>query len=490
MTRALVLVLALGGCSQAVDHVRPSTANVVQPTYPVELRGNGVGRPATEIAWSAFFLDARLRALVAQALANNRDLGVATARIDEAQAQFRIVRAERLPGLDARSSVRFGNGSAGGSTGSAGGDQGADGGAGGDGSGAVGTSGTSGGGSRVQLGVAVTSFELDFWGRVRSLSEAARARYLQTVEAQRAFRIALVSDVAESYLIDRELAERAALADATIAGRRASLRIATRRFEEGEGTRLEIEAERALLTAAQGERADLAQQAASNLNALQLLVGRPIDPASQPALPPPLPLGQQGLLGDIPAGLPSDLLANRPDIIAAEEALRAATADVGAARAAFFPRIALTGSLGFQSNGLGSLFSRGPVWSFVPSIVAPLFDGGATRGNLDLATARRSIAVLEYERAVQVAFREVADALAARRYLVDRRRALEAQLGAQRERLRLTDLRFREGLSALIDVLDARREIFTVEQQLVQTRRLELANRVALYAALGGGLLE
>ena len=501
--KALALLGALAGCSQAVRYERPATDGVTSPAFPADLRPDGVGRPAAEISWRDFFADRRLRVLIAQALETNRDLAIATVRIDEARAQYRIVRADLLPAVDLRASAAYGGGgsSGGSNSGTGSGSTGTtptnptdptnpvnptdptNPGV-GTGTGATGGSGSVGGGGRYQVGVAVSSFELDFWGRVRSLTRAARALFLQTVEAQRAFRITLVADVAEADLIDRELAERIALADAAIRSRRQSLRIATRLFEEGEGSRLEIEQERGLLTDAEAQRADLGRQELQNRNLLTLLVGRPPDAA----LPPPRALGAQGILADIPAGLPSDLLANRPDIAAAEQALRAATADVGAARAAFFPRIALTGSLGFSSDSLTGLFSGGPVWSFVPSLVAPIFAGGAVRGGLDLAGARRNVAVLQYERAIQVAFREVADALAARRYLADQRRAQEAQLASQRERLRLIELRFTEGFSALIDVLDARREIFRVEQLLVQTRRAQLANAVTLYTVLGGGL--
>lgn len=510
--RALLVLATLGGCSQAVTYERPgSVAEITGPAYPAELRGDGVGRAAVDIPWREFFADPRLQVLIAQALESNRDLVVATARIDEARAQYRIVRADLLPTVDARASARYGGtiGGGGGGGGSSGSTNNAGTNNGGSGNGGTnnggtgttpvtptdpttpttpgdtGTTGgsTGGGGGRYQV-AAVASYELDFWGRVRSLDRAARALYLQTIEAQRAFRLTLIADVAEAHLIDRELAERIALATVAVRSREQSLRIATRLFEEGEGSRLEIEQERSLLTDAQAQRADLQRLELQNRNLLALLVGRPLEAT----LPPPRPLAGQGIIATIPAGLPSDLLNNRPDIIASEQGLRAATADVGAARAAFFPRIALTGSLGLSSDSLTGLFSGGPIWSFVPSLVQPIFDGGANRGNLDIAVARRNIAVAQYERTVQVAFREVADALAGRRYLADQRRAQEARLAALRSRLRLIELRFTEGFSAIIDVLDARREIFAAEQQLVQSRRAELSNAVALYAALGGGL--
>jgi multidrug efflux system outer membrane protein len=243
--------------------------------------------------------------------------------------------------------------------------------------------------------------------------------------------------------------------------------------------------EQALLTQAQAELAALRRQAAQNANLLQLLVGRPLDAA----LPAPRALGQQGMVRDLPAGLPSDLLVNRPDILAAEQRLIAANADIGAARAAFFPRIALTASAGTASDDLDGLFGGDSfTWSFVPNLLQPLFDAGRNRASLDLAEVRRSIAVVDYERTIQTAFREVADALAARRFLADERAAREAERAAQAERVRLAELRFRAGEASTIESLDARRALFAAEQTLIQARRAELANAVTLYAALGGGL--
>jgi len=474
--RALGLMLALAaGCSQLPDYRRP-----VAPSaggYPAELRPAGAARPATETGWRSFFPDPRLQALLAQALESNRDLRAAVLRIEEARAQYRVTRADRLPNLGLRGSARFGENSGSGGTGTP-----DDGGNSTEGDGASGRSGVQG---RYRVEAAVTAFELDFWGRVRSLAEAARARYLETVEAQRAFRLGLVADVAEAHLVDLELAERAALAEATVRTRETSLRLARRLEEEGVGSAVEVNQELALLTQARAELAALRRQRAQNLNLLQLLVGRPLDAS----LPPPRPLGGQGIVGDIPAGLPSGLLVARPDILAAEQRLVAANADVGAARAAFFPRIALTASAGTASDDLDGLFGGdGFTWSFVPNLLQPIFDAGRNRASLDLAQARRSLAVVDYERAIQTAFREVADALAARRYLADERAAREAERAAQAERARLAELRFRAGEASTIESLDARRDLFAAEQALIQARRAELSNAVALYAALGGGL--
>lgn len=486
MRRGVILAVLLAGCSQTAEHVRPALPTRAE--FPGELAPGGTARPAPDIAWRGFFADPRLQALIARALDNSRDLAIATARIDEARAQFRIARADLLPTVQLRGSARYGNNVFGGGGGGGvvgpvdptvpGGGTG-----GGVGGGGVSGGGVGGGGNRFRLDVEVAAYELDFWGRLRVLSAGARARYLQTVEAQLAFRISLIGDVADAHLLGLELAERLRLADATIASRRTSLRLAERLYEEGEGSKLEIAQEAGLLAEAESDRALLLEQQAQAGNLLELLVGAPLV-----GLPPTRPLDAQGFVADIPAGLPSDLLTNRPDIRAAEAALRAATADVGAARAAFFPRIALTASVGTASDALGSLFSAGPIWSFIPNLLQPLFDAGRNRAGLDLAAARRVVAVADYERIVQLAFREVADALATRRFIGDRLAAQTRFLAAQRERLRLAELRFGAGLSPAIEVLDARRELFAVQQIAVQTQRAQLANSVTLYIALGGGI--
>ena len=331
----------------------------------------------------------------------------------------------------------------------------------------------------------MSSFELDFWGRVRSLTEAARARYLSTVQAQRAFQISLVADVAEAYLSERELDARIAVAERTVRSRERALGIGRLRLDAGVTSALDYRQIEVLLTQAQSQLANLQLQRAQARNSLEFLVGGPV-PGTLPA---PLPLGSQGIVENISAGLPSELLANRPDILEAEEQLRAANADVGAARAAFFPQISLTGALGFASTALGSLFSGGAfAWSAGANVGLPIFDGGRTRGNLDVANARRGIATAGYERAIQNAFREVSDRLAGRRWLIDRLTAQAREEAAQRNRAELATLRYRNGVANYLEVLDAERELFSAEQQSLLTRREQLTNAVDLYVALGGGI--
>ncbi|MGK2287187.1 efflux transporter outer membrane subunit [Pedomonas sp. V897] len=467
----LVCVLPLAACSFAPEYRRPALPTA--STYGADLAPDAGGPVAVETGWRQFFRDARLQRLIGLALENNRDLREAVLRIEEARAQYRIQRADQLPNLDLGGSatrIRAGAGTAGGVAGG--------------GSAAPGLAGSSTI-NRYEIGVSVSAFELDFWGRVRNLTEAARAAYLATIEAQRAFQLSLIADVATVYLVDRELEERIALAERTVRTRTEGLEIARLRLEAGVISELDYRQTETLLTQAQTELAILQRQRAQNRNAMQVLIGGPVPQD----LPAPQPLSQQGIIETISAGLPSDLLVNRPDVLAAEEQLRAANANIGAARAAFFPRISLTGFLGFASTDLDALFGDdGETWSFGANLALPVFDAGRNAANVDLAVARRDIAIANYERTIQVAFREVADALAARRWLAEQFDAQQRALAAERERAELAELRYRNGVADYIEVLDAQRQLFAAEQSLVETRQLQLSNAVALYVALGGGL--
>lgn len=451
----LLIAALLVGCSQQVDHVRPGLPTA--PEYAADAWPQTPGQRATDVPWRSFFADPRLQTLIERALINNRDLRVSAARIEEARGQYRIQRADRLPTVDAAAGAGASraNLGAGAST-----------------------------DTRFDIGANVASFELDFWGRVRSLGEAARANYLSTIYARRAFQIGLVADVAEAYLTERELDERIAIAGRTVASRTRALEIGRLRLEAGVTSGLDYRQIETLLTQAQAQVATLELQRAQTRNALDFLVGGPIPGP----LSAPLPLERQGIVENISAGLPSDLLASRPDILEAEEQLRAANANVGAARAAFFPRISLTGALGLASSALGSLFSGG-AFAFTggAGVGLPIFDGGRNRGNLAVSQARRDIAVAGYERAIQRAFQEVSDGLAGRRWLVDRLAAQQRELSAQRARLDIATLRYRNGVTGYLDVLDAQRELFAAEQQVLATRREQLANAVNLYVSLGGG---
>lgn len=469
MHKALPLALPLfalaAGCQMAPKHVRPDLPTA--PTYAPAYAGDvSPGSRAVDIGWRDFLVDPQLAKLVEVALERNRDLVVAVAQIEEARGQYRIQDSSRLPTIGASADAtrsRQPLSSLGGS-----------------GSGSVTL-------NRYSVGVGVSSFELDFWGRVRNLSEAARSQYLATVEAERAFRLALIRDVAATYLSGREATERMQLAEATVRSRQEGLRIAKRRLDAGVTSALDFRQSETLLTQAETELAALRLARAQSDNFLSVLTGGPVPET----LPAALPLAAQTSTVVLSAGLPSELLAARPDILAAEERLRAARANIGAARAAFFPSISLTGSAGFASGALDNLFSSdGKTWSFGPSISLPIFDFGQRKGNLTVAEARENIAVASYEKTVQTAFQEVSDALAGRRFLAEQVAAQERGTEAQRRIAYLAQTRYREGVANYLEVLDAERNLFSAEQALLQLRRAEAENLVTLYVALGGGQIQ
>jgi multidrug efflux system outer membrane protein len=335
--------------------------------------------------------------------------------------------------------------------------------------------------------VSAPAFELDFWGRVRDLTESARADYLATVQAQRAFRLSLIQDVASTYLASIETAEQIRLADTTVQSRREGVRIAQVRQRAGLTSALDLHQAESLLAQAEAALAGLRLTQVQANNQLLVLVGGPV----AGALPAPLPLTQQTSPTALAAGLPSELLLARPDVLAAEERLRSAEASIGAARAAFFPSISLTGALGFSSSALNTLVGNdGMTWSYGSSLAAPIFNRGRLRGNAIVARAEGRIAVADYERTIQVAFQEVSNALAGRQHLADQVAAQERGTIAQRQIAALARTRYLEGVVSYIEVLDAERNLFASEQQLLRLRRANVENLVALYVALGGGAVE
>lgn len=464
--RATVLtagaVMLLGACSMVPKYERPEAP--IPGAYPVATQKPGA---VTEIAalsgWRDFFPEARLRLLVASALEHNRDLRVAALRIEEARALYRIQSTELLPNVGATGSASRGRTAA-----------------------DVSPTGNAVVGGNYQVGLGLTAFELDFFGRVRSLSQSALAQYLATEEARRAAHIALVAEVARAYLAERGFAEQLALAQRTLQTRASTLDFARQRFEAGASSALDVRQSESQYHSARVAVATLARQRAQAVNALTLLVGQPLAELPEPQL-----LSALNIVTDIPAGLPSDLLTRRPDIRAAEQRLIAANANIGAARAAFFPRISLTAGIGTASSDLSGLFGAGSgTWSFVPQLLFPIFDAGRNSANLSLANTRKHVAVAEYERSIQAAFREVADALVARATLDEQVAAQQAVLEAQTARLDLANQRYRGGIASSLDLLDAEREQFQAEQALVQARLARLTNAVDLYRALGGGLQE
>jgi multidrug efflux system outer membrane protein len=331
----------------------------------------------------------------------------------------------------------------------------------------------------------VANWELDFWGRVKQLQTAALESYLSGGEASRAATLSLIGQVANNYLVLCELDDRLALARQALQSRTETLRIFTRRVEVGSSSRLQLTQVQTLQTQAQALVAQLTQSRAAQMQVMTLLIG-----ATPKLLDNPNRTGIESPIGELRAGLPSDLLINRPDIAAAEHQLRAAHANVAAARAAFFPRITLTALAGAASTDLNSLFdSSSKAWLLVPAIDLPLFDGGRRDSNLALNQARRDEAVANYEKTVQAAFRDVNDALSARYWLAQQVTIAANALDVQNERARLSLLRFDAGSAAFLEVLDAQRDLLSAQQQLVQARRALSSSRVALYTALGGGSL-
>ncbi len=464
--------LLLAGCSLTPTYERPQAPIATQwpdqTTSGASVHSAAEALASADIAWRDFFQDAQLQQLIALALQNNRDLRIAVLNIEQARAQYRIQRADQLPtiGLGASQSRQSpGNGSGG-------------------------SDGDSGGGGIASVavgGLSLNAFELDFFGRVSALSEAAQARYLATTEARKTVHISLIASVASSYLgwlADNELL---ALTRETLNTREESLKLTKLRFDNGVSSELDYAQSLALHEAARATLAQAQRQRALSENALTLLIGQPL-PAKLPAST--MRLSSAAVLADVPEGLPSDLLERRPDIRQAEQQLLAANAQIGAARAAFFPRISLTGSLGRASTGLTGLFSSGDsvgAWSWAGQLAMPLFDAGRNQAGLEVAQTQRDIAIAQYEKTVQSAFREVADALAGRATLGEQLAAQKAQAQAQANAFRLADLRYQNGVANYLEVLDAQRALFATQQAVTQTALAQRQNQVALYKALGGG---
>lgn len=459
---AITLAMMLAGCmSLAPKYERPQApvaGAFPELAKPASAPGaQVVNEAAAAIAWQRFFPDARLRGLIEQALANNRDLRVSIANIEQARAQYRIQRAERLP------TVGLGIGGDRRTTGE---DQPIT--------------------SLYQSGFSVSAFELDLFGRVRNLSQAALAQYLATEEARKSAQISLISSVANVYLQLLADEELLAITQQTLGTRQESLRLTQLRFDNGVASRLELQQARSLVETALATLAAQQRQRAQDLNLLTLLVGTPVEPAV--AAGATLASTE---LPDLPAGLPSSLLENRPDIRAAEQQLIAANANIGAARANFFPRITLTGSVGSASTELSGLFKSGTYgWSFAPQAILPIFDYGRNTAVLGSARAQRDIAVAQYEQSIQTAFREVADALAGQSTFSEQLRAQRAVAEAEADRFNLADLRYRNGAASYLELLDAQRALFQAQQQAVQANLLRLQNQVTLYSVLGGGWTE
>ena len=454
---ALAAALLLGGCMSFIPvYERPAAP--VAPAYAPELlpAGGSDATAAAEIEWQRYFADARLRRLIEIALQNNRDLRVAVLGIEQARAAYQVRRADELPTIGAGLTAQR----------------------------------QASGGSLVNsyaVGLAVTGYELDFFGRVRSLSQSALSQYMATEEARKTVQIALVAAVANTHLSLLADDELLRVTRETLVAREDSFKLTKLKFDNGASSELDLRQSEQLLEGARATLAQTQRQRSLNENALVLLLGQPL-PADLPAV---TALAAQPALRELPAGLPSDLLTRRPDVRAAEQQLLAANANIGAARAAFFPRITLTANAGTASTELSGLFKSGTfAITGVAQLLQPIFDSGRNQANLDVAKVNRDIAVAQYEKAIQTAFREVSDSLAGRATLGEQLRAQTALTNAAQVSYKLADLRYRNGASSYLDVLDAQRNLFAAQQATVQVQALQAQNLVTLDKVLGGGWSE
>lgn len=447
-----VIAATLSSCSLIPDYLRPEGPIPAQYRYQQEK----VTTPAPT-TWNQFFTEPQLQSLIETALKNNRDLRITALRIEEARAQYGIQRADRLPTVNFNASY--------------------------DRSKQIFSQGQTFDVDLYRVGLGISDFELDFFGRVKSLSAAALETYLATEEAQQSARTSLITEVAVAYLNMRALAERQVIAEETVKSRETSYARTKRRLDAGIDTALDFKSAELQLETAKATLASLKREQVQALNTLLILLGDQNYAVTVK--------GNKLDLGGftaLPVGLPSELLERRPDIRAAEHRLIAANANIGAARAAFFPRISLTTSAGLVNEQFFKLFtgSSSKAWAFSPQLTLPIFDYGRNKSNLDLATVRKNIQVAEYEKAIQTAFSEVNDVLGQRIQLDDQIVAQTKVTDAERERLRLATRRYDKGISNYLELLDAQRSLFDSEQALVQLKQLALTNRINLFKVLGG----
>lgn len=457
----LAASMALVGCSLAPTYQRPEA--------PIPAQWGAEGQPSMRGAeqsagvtldWQAFVTDDALRNLIELALINNRDLRQASLNVEASRAVYGVQRASRLPNVDIQvmgTRQRMP----------------AD----------LSTSGRSVQ-EEWQAGVGLTAFELDFFGRVRNLSEAALQEYLATEEAARSVQISLIGELIEVYLTRSGAQQQLLLTEQTLEARKASLRLIEQLHTAGSASALDYEDARGLLEQARADRESVARQLKQVDNALRLLVGvQDIDPLL-PGVPEQVP----SLVQELTIGAPSELITNRPDIFAAEYQLRARNADIGAARAAFFPSVSLTGMIGSTSADFSNLFESGQrSWSFTPQLNMPIFTGNRNQANLDLAEVRKDIAVAEYEKTIQSAFREVSDALIAVDTLRREEEARSARANSSKKSLRLSEARWQSGVDDYLRYLDAQRSDFTSQSELIEISTQYQIALAQLFRALGGG---
>ncbi|WCT74204.1 efflux transporter outer membrane subunit [Sphingomonas naphthae] len=463
----LASALALTACDMAPKYVRPAlpvpSAAPQGPAY-----GTTTGAMATDTAWADFFTDTRLRTVIRTALDNNRDLRIAVANVAQARSQYRVQRADLLPAVGATGSATYQKSPVGAV-----------------GGGAVGGVAGSGRFDVYAANVGVSAWEIDLFGRVRNLTKAAQEQYFAAQENRNAAQTALIAEIATAWLTMAADQERLRIARDTQTAFGRTLELTRARFDAGVSSELEVRQAQTSFDQARSDIADATTLVAQDQNALNLLAGTTLGADLLPS-----ELGDaKATLDNLPADLSSQVLLRRPDIAAAEHQLIGANANIGAARAAFFPNISLTAAFGTLSLGLSNLFANGSeAWSVAPTATLPLFDFGKRKGNLRYAEATRDAMVAQYEKAVQTAFREVADALA-------RRGTIDGQVEAQtslrnnaRGAFTLSEARFQSGIDPFLTTLDSQRSLYAAEQSLLASRLARQANAIELYRALGGGL--
>ncbi len=473
---ALLALLATSCMSLEPHLAKPDPS--IPPSWPV---GNAylvqfeTGLPT--VTYKQIFTDPRLQTLIAQALANNRDMMIAAANIDAAHEQYIIQRAQQFPQVDASAAVTVsGNRSSGSSSNGSGNGNGSE----------NGSGSSSGVRANYTAGISVPSFEIDLFGRLRSLTHAQLEQYFATEAGARATRLTLVANIANAWLDYASDTSLLLIAEQTAAASQKSVRLTRLRLEGGVAPRTDLSQAEQILDQAQADLANQKTLVAQDVNALQLLVGAPINANLLPASIDEA----AATIVQLPAGVSSEILLRRPDVVQAEYQLRSANADIGAARAALFPKITLTGVLGFASSALGALFTGGSFgWQAGANAAYTIFQAGAGHANVRLTEAQRNAALATYQRAVQTAFREVADALARRGTMDEQLAATQRRQAAAADVATLEEARYREGIDSYLNFLDAQRSYYAVQQVMVQTKLTAAQNRVALYSALGGDAL-
>ncbi len=446
----LAAALALTGCTMIPKYERPVAPVAAQYPWTTEAKA---GPAASDIAWQNFFADERLKKLIELALANNRDFRVTMLNVEQSRAQYRITRSASFPSVNGGGSFTRSHAA----------DVTSD---------------------QWSASLGTTAYELDLFGRVRSLNKQALEKYFATEEAQRSEQISLVAEVADEYFTLRQVEEQLQLARQTLAVVQESYDLNKATFDAGAANELDLRTAEGQVQTAKINVLTYERQRAQAENYLVLLVGQPL-PADMPA---PMAFNDTNLLAEIPAGLPSELVQRRPDILEAEHTLKAANANIGAARAAFFPTIKFTGSVGTTSDEFSKLFGSGTgVWSFSPQVTVPIFTGGQNLADLDAAKISTRIEVANYEKAIQTAFREVADALVANSSYAAQIDAQAALINAQQIRFNLANVRYRNGEDTYLNVLSAQQDLYSAQQGLLQAQFNKLASQISLYQALGGG---